>query len=64
MLVPAAATLDVKGRVGVGNLQLLGRQEGGVDVELRVQAKGERPGPSLELDLEVGIGDLEVTGVG
>lgn len=57
--VPADVGVRVEGHAGIGNLQLFERQEGGVDVDL--DAERLVPGaPVLELDVSVGIGNVEV----
>ncbi len=64
VVVPAGAAIDVRGEVGIGNLELLGRQRGGVSVDLDMQAAGAPGAPLLEFDLAVGIGDVTVTRAG
>ena len=61
VVVPDGATIDVRGEVGIGNLELLGRQRGGVSVDLHMHAAGAPGAPVLEFDLAAGIGDVTVT---
>ena len=61
VVVPAEAAIDVRGEVGIGDLQLLGRQRGGISVDLHMRAAGAPGAPVLELDLTAGIGEVTVT---
>jgi hypothetical protein len=72
VIVPPDLPVVVTAHAGVGDLVVLGEQSDGVDVDLECQATGEaiacgdeeaggRPfDPSLRLDLEVGVGKVEV----
>jgi phage shock protein PspC (stress-responsive transcriptional regulator) len=56
--VPDDVAVDVRGRAQVGDVVLLGRDQDGVDVDEHV-VDGDGP-KRLTLDLEVGIGQVEV----
>ncbi len=59
IFVPANAALDVRTRVGVGDLQLFGEPDnGGWRVDQRFQASGT--GPHFVIDARVGFGQLVV----
>ena len=60
VLVPPDIGLVVSGDVSVGELELLGRDQSGIDNELRLsdEAGGET---TIVLDLEVGMGKGEVS---
>jgi predicted membrane protein len=59
VLVPRQADVTVDAHVGVGNIDALGAQQDGVDVDL----KREFPGlgdQEIELELDLGLGDIRV----
>ena len=57
VIVPAGIGLDIDAHVGFGDLQLFGDHNGGIDVDrsLRIDGAG-----LIELDLDVGFGELEI----
>lgn len=57
VVLPLDVGVVVDGRVGIGELDLLGAVRAGIDLDLDVGSEGEG---LIELDLEVGIGALEV----
>jgi hypothetical protein len=59
VLVPEDADVTVDAHVGAGNIDALGQQEDGLDVDLDEEfpGLGER---EVELELDVGIGNLRV----
>lgn len=59
VLVPEDADVTVDAHVGAGNIDALGRQENGLDVDLDEEfpGLGER---EIALELEVGIGNIRV----
>jgi predicted membrane protein len=61
VLVPRDVTVEVHGHAGAGEIRVLDDHEGGlrVDRDTTVTAAGENP-PHLVLDLEVGVGQVEV----
>jgi phage shock protein PspC (stress-responsive transcriptional regulator) len=59
--VPEGVALDVDGHVGVGEVTVLGQEEDGTGADQRLFFPGPTPdAPVLELEADVGIGDLEV----
>jgi hypothetical protein len=56
--VPPGVAVRVEGHAGMGNVELFGEHERGVDVDLETERPGD--GPVLELDVSVGIGSLRV----
>ncbi len=60
--VPAAATVDIRARVGAGEVQLLSRRHDGVNVDVRrTLGPAAKPGiASWFLDLETSLGRVEV----
>lgn len=59
VLVPEAADVVVDAHVGLGNIDALGRQADGVDVDLEHRFAG--PGEQkIALELDNGIGDIRV----
>jgi phage shock protein PspC (stress-responsive transcriptional regulator) len=63
VLVPAGVTVEVHAEAGVGQVDVLGQTDDGVSAEIdhvfEIAGAGR-----LQLDLEVGIGHVEVTRVG
>jgi hypothetical protein len=49
----------VEGKAGLGNVKVFEREEGGIDVDLVVEAAGGVE-PDLDLRLSVGIGEVSV----
>jgi phage shock protein PspC (stress-responsive transcriptional regulator) len=65
VVIPDEAAAQVRGRVGVGNLDLLGDVDGGAQVDLTVSEPAARPpakgaAPTVRLDLMAGYGVIEV----
>jgi predicted membrane protein len=64
VFVPGDAVVKVHGRVGAGNLRLFGAVTNGTHLNRSVVAEPEGPtvaaAGELDLDLQVGIGDVEV----
>jgi hypothetical protein len=59
--LPRNATAELHGHAGLGEVRFLGEHDGGirVDRDSTLSAGGERP-PRIVLDVEVGIGQVEV----
>jgi hypothetical protein len=61
VFVPPGTTVDVLGKVGAGQLTLLGSTNSGVQIADRlVAATGAEPSGSLDLKLSVGFGQITV----
>lgn len=58
--VPRDATVEVDGHVTAGEVRLLGHDESGSSVHDRVTRVGPKPGRTLVLDTDVGLGLLVV----
>ncbi len=59
--VPENAALDIDGHTGIGKIAVLGEVDDGTDVDEQVFVPGPTPSaPVLELEADVGIGDLQV----
>lgn len=56
--VPADASLEVSARAGVGSVTVGDRRSDGFGPRVETQVAGE--GPTLSLDLSVGVGDIRV----
>lgn len=59
VILPIDVAVDLDAHVGFGHLVVLGTDDSGVDVSRRSGLSGD--GGRLELDLRVGMGELEVT---
>lgn len=59
VLVPLDTDVSLEAHVGVGNAQAFGEEENGVDVDLTT-ISGTSGSQELDLELEVGIGDVRV----
>lgn len=60
--VPAGTELRVEGRVAVGEFEILGDAEGGLDIQRTFETPGFNPGsPGLTLDVRAFTGRVEVT---
>jgi predicted membrane protein len=59
--LPRNVTADLHGHAGLGEVRFLGQHDGGlrIDRDTTLSAGGERP-PRVVLDIEVGIGQVEV----
>ncbi len=61
VFVPPGTTVDVTGKVGAGQLTLLGSTNSGMQISERVAAAtGAEPSGSLDLNLSVGFGQITV----
>jgi phage shock protein PspC (stress-responsive transcriptional regulator) len=66
VVVPDEVAVDVRGRVGIGSLDLLGQEEPGAQLDTTVTRPPARPpargaaAPTLELDLMAGYGVVEL----
>jgi hypothetical protein len=60
VLVPAGTTVEVRAEVGAGEPDVLGQDRDGVHTELDQVIDGPGAG-RIELDLQVGVGRLEVS---
>ena len=58
--VPEGMAVEVDAHVGAGSLLIFGREWSGVGVDERVERAGVAGGGRLELDVKVGLGELEV----
>lgn len=58
--LPSDVGVDVQAEVGMGNMDVLGEQRDGIGVDLDVQEDAVLGAGTLELELDVGIGDLKV----
>lgn len=59
--VPEGVALEIDAQVGVGEVTVLGRSDDGTGAEERIVVPGPTAdAPVLELEADVGIGDLEV----
>ena len=60
VVVPEGVSVDLDAHVGVGELEMLGRNWDGADVGERLVEAGPEGGGRLELRAKVGLGHLEV----
>jgi len=60
VVVPADVALEVTSKVGTGESDVLGRQQGGVGITANRSAEGSPDRGTLLLDLQVGVGHIEV----
>ncbi|MEA2973726.1 MAG: hypothetical protein QOG82_2184 [Actinomycetota bacterium] len=58
--VPEGMAVEVDAHVGAGTLLIFGREWSGVGIDERMERAGAAGGGRLELDVKVGLGDLEV----
>jgi hypothetical protein len=58
VIVPDDASIRVEARSGLGNVQVFGQEEGGVDAEVTIPAP--IGGPAITLMATVGIGEVQV----
>jgi hypothetical protein len=58
--VPEGLNLEIHGHAGAGDVELLGKQDDGVSADLDRSVKGFDDQGTVELDLEVGLGHIEV----
>jgi phage shock protein PspC (stress-responsive transcriptional regulator) len=64
VVVPATAAVDVHGRAGAGELDLLGHIDDGAQIEANAAAPGSPGGGRLHLDVSVGLGQVRVVQAG
>lgn len=60
VLVPAGVTVEVRGRVAAGEINVLGRSNSGVGVAMDERFDDGDAEATLKLDLQVGFGQIEV----
>lgn len=59
--VPSDVALEIDAQAGVGEVNILGKRDDGVDAHRAVSIAGPTPdAPVLELETDVGIGNIEV----
>jgi hypothetical protein len=58
--VPEGLNVEVHGHAGAGDVELLGKEDSGVSADLDRSVKGFDDQGTVELDLEVGLGHIEV----
>ncbi len=52
--------VEIDAHVGAGSLLIFGREWSGVGIDERMERTGVAGGGRLELDVKVGLGELEV----
>ena len=60
VMVPRDATVVVDAHTGLGELVVLGRESHGTDLDESVRSPGSELGPTVDLDVRLGVGQLEV----
>lgn len=60
VLVPPEVTIAGEARVAMGEVERFGRSSGGIAPRVELTAPGDDPERILELDLRVGLGQIEV----
>lgn len=60
VIVPDDLNLEITSHAGAGDIDLVGRRDEGVSVDLDRSVDGSSRRGTLELDLEVGLGQIEV----
>lgn len=60
VMVPRDATVVVDAHTGLGELVVLGRESQGTDLDEFVRSPGSELGPTVDLDVRLGVGQLEV----
>jgi phage shock protein PspC (stress-responsive transcriptional regulator)/predicted membrane protein len=59
--VPEDVALEIDAQAGVGEVNLLGRRDDGIDAHRKLSVAGSTPdAPVLEVEADVGIGSIEV----
>ena len=58
--VPEGMAVEIDAHVGAGSLLIFGREWDGVGIDERLERAGVAGGGRLELDVKVGLGELEV----
>jgi predicted membrane protein len=61
--VPAGVDLDVQGDASGGDIELFGRSSSGMGVSVDRSFSGDADAGAIDLDLEVGLGHIEVVAV-
>ncbi|HEY6377831.1 MAG TPA: PspC domain-containing protein [Candidatus Dormibacteraeota bacterium] len=64
VVVPSTAAVDVHGRAGAGELDLLGHIDNGARIEANAATPGSPGGGRLHLDVRVGLGQVRVVQAG
>lgn len=60
VILPEGVSADVKVDVGAGDVKVLGYSDEGMGVEFQRSIRGDADGDRFELDLHVGLGEVEV----
>lgn len=60
VVVPRDATVEVDAHAGLGELIVLGRTSNGTELDEEIRSPGGELGPTIELDVRLGVGQLEV----
>jgi hypothetical protein len=60
VMVPRDATVLVDAHTGLGELTVLGRTSHGTELDESVRSSGSELGPTVDLDVRLGVGQLEV----
>jgi predicted membrane protein len=60
VLVPRGTSIEIDGEVGMGDADVVGHPDDGVNVELHRTIHGDEDHGTIQLDLHLGIGHLEV----
>jgi Cell wall-active antibiotics response 4TMS YvqF len=63
VIVPEDVCVSTNADVGVGNVRLFGRDNGGIDVDFEDSPDAAPDVTRLMLDADVGVGQLRVTGL-
>lgn len=60
VIVPRDATVDVDAHTALGELVVFDRQSDGTDLDESFVSRGSELGPRIDLDVRLGVGELEV----
>ncbi len=60
VIVPPTATTEVRAQLGAGRATLFGRERAGGDIDITTRSQGVDPAVRLDLDLKVGVGQIQV----
>ena len=59
--VPRGVALEIDAHAGVGEVDVLGRRDDGVDAQKTISVDGSSPnGAVLNVEADIGIGNIEV----